>query len=113
MDFEDSLPLASSCALDESGLRLQQERYHVFGQRARVIERTARSLVVGLDRGVDVELVAQAIAVERECCPFFALSWEPDRSRLTVSVSQEEYEPALDAIAFALGIDGHEGQRPL
>lgn len=113
VDFEDSLPLAPSCALDDGGLRLQHERYRVAGQRARVIERTARSLVVDLDRGVDAELVGETIAVGRGCCPFFGLTWDPDRWRLGVSVSQEEYEPALAAIAFALGVDKRDRQQPL
>jgi hypothetical protein len=98
------LPMAPSCALDESGLRAQVERYRQAGRNARVIERTPRRLVAALDENVDAELVAQTIAVERECCPFFALTWEPDRRRLTVSVSQAEHEPALDAIAFALDL---------
>jgi hypothetical protein len=99
-----NLPMAPSCALDESGLRTQVERYGQAGRNARVIERTRRRLVADLDENVDAELVAQTIAVERECCPFFALTWEPDRRRLTVSVSQAEHEPALDAIAFALDL---------
>jgi hypothetical protein len=45
-------------------------------------------------------------AVERKCCPFFTLDWEPERRRLTVAVSQaeheHEHEPAPDAVAFAL-----------
>ena len=98
------LPMAPSCALDESGLRAQVERYGQAGRNARMIERTRRRLVADLDENVDAELVAQTIAVERECCPFFALTWEPDRRRLTVSVSQAEHEPALDAIAFALDL---------
>jgi hypothetical protein len=97
-----------SCALDESGLRLQLERYRQAGRNARVIERTPRCLVADLDENVDAELVAQTIATERECCPFFALAWEPDRRRLTVSVSQAEHEPALDAIAFALDLQASD-----
>jgi hypothetical protein len=96
--------MAPSCALDASGLRSQLERYRQAGRNARVIERTPRRLVAELADQVDAELVAETIAVERECCPFFALSWEPDRRRLTVSVSQAEHEPALDAIAFALNL---------
>jgi hypothetical protein len=95
------LPMAA-CALDAAGLRLQLERYRRAGRDAFLIERTPRRLVAELDEGVDAELVEQAIAIERECCPFFALSWDRDRRRLTVSVSQIEHEPALDAIAFAL-----------
>jgi hypothetical protein len=93
--------MAPSCALDEAGLRSQLERYRQAGRNARLIERTPRSLIADLDQGVDAELVAETIAVERECCPFFTLTWEPDRRRLTVSVSQATHEPALDASAFA------------
>jgi len=96
--------MAPSCALDEDGLRSQLERYRHAGQNARLIERTPRSLVADLDQDVDVELVAQTIAVERECCPFFTLTWEPNRRRLTVTVSEAAHEPALDAIAFALNL---------
>jgi hypothetical protein len=96
--------MAPSCALDESGLRSQLERYRQAGRNARLIERTPRRLVADLGENVDSDLVAETIAVERECCPFFALAWEPDRRRLTVSVSRAAHEPALDAIAFALNL---------
>jgi hypothetical protein len=102
----DPLPMAPSCALDEGGLREQARRYRRAGAGARVIERTRRALVVELDGGVDGRLVDEAVAVERECCPFFTLDWQPDRRRLAVSVAQAAHEPALDAIAFALGLDG-------
>jgi hypothetical protein len=94
--------MAPSCALDEDGLRSQLERYRQAGRNARLIERTPRRLVAELDESVDIQLVAEAVAIERECCPFFAVTWQPDRRRLTVSVSQLAHEPALDAIAFAL-----------
>jgi hypothetical protein len=98
--------MAPSCALDEAGLRLQLERYRHAGTGASLVDRTQRCLVVDLDEHVDPKLVEETIDIERECCPFFALDWEPARRRLTVSVSQAEYEPALDAIAFALDLEG-------
>jgi hypothetical protein len=101
----DPLAMLPSCALDETGLRLQLERYRRAGQGARVVDRTSRSLTVDLDEEVDTELVKQTIAVEQECCPFFTLDWEPGRRRLTVSVSHAEHEPALHAIAFALDLE--------
>jgi hypothetical protein len=100
----DPLPMAPSCALDDAGLRLQLERYRQAGAGARLVDRTPQSLVVDLDEQVDTQLVAETIAIERECCPFFTLDWEPERRRLTVEVSQAEHEPALDAIAFALDL---------
>jgi hypothetical protein len=84
---------------------LQLERYQQAGAGARLIDRTPRSLVIDLDEQVDTQLVDETIAIERECCPFFTLDWEPERRRLTVAVSQAEHEPALDAIAFALDLE--------
>jgi hypothetical protein len=100
----DPLPLAPSCALDETGLRLQVERYRHAGKGASVVDRTSRRLVVELDQRVDASLVDATIAVERECCPFFTLDWQSVTRRLTVSVAADGHEPALDAIAFALGL---------
>jgi hypothetical protein len=101
----ESLPMAPSCVLDAAGLRLQLERYRCAGQGARLVERTPRRFVVDLDEHTDGKLIEEAVAIERECCPFFALDWKPARRRLTVSVSHVEHEPALGAIAFALGLD--------
>lgn len=101
----DPLPMAPSCSLDEAGLRQQLERYRQAGRYARLFERTPRSLAIDFEPRVDVGLVEQTIAVERECCPFFDLRWEADVRRLTISVSQAEHQPALDAIAFALGLE--------
>lgn len=100
--------MAPSCALNEAGLRSQLERYRQAGQNARLIERTPRSLVADLDQVVDAELVAETVAIERECCPFFTLTWEPDRRRLTISVSHAAHEPAIDAIAFALNLQASD-----
>jgi hypothetical protein len=96
--------MAPSCALDEAGLRRQLQRYRQAGRGATLVARTARSLTVDLDHRVEVGLVEDAIATERECCPFFDLRWEPDIRRLAISVSQTEHQPALDAIAFALAL---------
>jgi hypothetical protein len=100
--------MAPSCALDESGLRSQLERYRQAGWNAHLIERTPRCLVADLDKDVDAELVAKTVAIERECCLFFALTWEPDRRRLTISVFQAAHEPAIDAIAFALSLQASD-----
>jgi hypothetical protein len=69
-----------------------------------VIERTNRGLAVELDATVDPALIEQTIATERECCPFFELSWDGAARLLAISVAQPEHEPALEAIAYALGV---------
>jgi hypothetical protein len=99
------LPMAPSCALDANGARAQYERYRRAGADARVLERTPMRLVVDLDRHVDTELVEQTLAIEHDCCPFYELGWEPDRRRLRISVSDPKHAPALEAIAFALGLN--------
>lgn len=99
----DPLPMAPSCALDEAGLRSQLERYRRAGVGAVLVERTSSRAVVDLDQQVDVQLVGETIAIERECCPFFDLSWEPGGRRLTIAVSRPDQEHAIEAILFALG----------
>lgn len=99
------LAMAPSCDLDETGLRLQLERYRVAGRGARLLRRTQGCLVVKLAADVDGELVDETIAIERQCCPFLTLDWEPDSRQITVSVSEPAHESALDAIAFALDLD--------
>ena len=104
----DDLPIAASCALDEDGLRRQLGRYRVIGRRARVLDRTRRHVELELDADVDPAIVEEAIAIERECCPFFSLAFAPRDRRLTVSVGRAEHEPAIDAIEYALGLSGTE-----
>jgi hypothetical protein len=96
--------MAPSCALDESGMRRQLERYRQAGQRARLVERTDRQVTVQLDQRIDRDVIERAIAVERECCPFFSIDWRAEQRRLIVSVGRAEHEPALAAIVFALGL---------
>ena len=100
----ESLPIAASCGLHQPGVRAQRERYRRAGDGARLVEHTRRRLVVDLDQHADTRPIEQAIAIERECCPFFDLRRAPSRKRVSVSVSQRDQEPALDAIAFALGV---------
>ncbi len=106
------LPMAASCALDEAGLRSQIERYRRAGQRARLLERSSRLLVAELDRQVDSGLVEKTVAIERGCCPWLTLDWQPARRRLSISVSQAAHEPALEALAFALGLETPAPQTP-
>ena len=97
--------MAPSCSLDETGLHRQLRRYRHAGRGARLVERDARRLLVELDGRVDRQLVEELIAIERACCPFYELHWTPASRRLSVAVAEQRYEPALRAIAFALGFD--------
>jgi hypothetical protein len=92
------------CGLDEQGLQAQRERYEAAGRGARVVERERRRLIVELAPSVDRDLVAELVAVERQCCPFFAIAWDARARRLSVAVSDDGHEAALRQIAAALGL---------
>jgi hypothetical protein len=105
----ESLPtiqpeLAPSCELDADGLRVQVERYRRAGEGAELLERSPRLLAVRLRGGVDAAEVSEAVAIERECCPFYEIEWDPGSRRLSFGVTRAEHEPALGAIATALGL---------
>jgi len=95
----------ASCSLDADGLAGQRERYRQAGAGARVVERSRRRLVVRLGDGVEDANVQELMAVERECCPFFALSWDGGSRLFTASVARPEDERALDGLACAFGVE--------
>jgi hypothetical protein len=97
-----ALPMLADCGLDEEAAGAQLARYRLAGAGAMAIERTPRRVVAQIDRRVPDGLIAELVDVERGCCPFFGLGWEPERRRLEISVTSNERERALDAIASAL-----------
>ena len=105
----DQLPtiqpeFAPSCELDADGLRAQAERYRRAGEGAELLERSPRRLLAQLREGVDVSDVTEALAIERDCCPFYEIDWDAGSRRLSFAVTRAEHEPALAAIAEALGV---------
>jgi hypothetical protein len=101
----DPLPMApDSCSLDAEGGAAQAERYRRAGRDAELLESEPLRIAVRLAEEVDTALVDELVAIERDCCPFFEIAWEPAERRLAFSVSRAEDGPALDAIAYALGI---------
>ena len=98
--------LPASCSLDQDGLDTQLERYRAAGNGAQVIEQSSRLLVLRVSDETPTAVIDELVTIERGCCPFFELGWDPDGRRLAVSVSWQEHEPALGAIACALGLEG-------
>ncbi len=97
------LPVIPSCALDGEGTKRQLERYRRAGDDADVLERTRRRLIVRVAPS-GTAVVPQLVEVESQCCSFFGLDWDPDSRQLSISVSERQHEPALAAIAHALGV---------
>jgi hypothetical protein len=92
-----------NCSLSEAGLREQLARYASAGDGAEVLERERRRRVVRVAQDVPESLILRLIEVERGCCPYFQLSWDPGSRRLAIEVSDSDHEPALEAIVTALG----------
>lgn len=97
--------LPASCSLDAEGAEAQGERYRRIGIGAELVESAPREIVVRLDEDVNGNEVEKLIAVERECCPFFEISWDEPERRLAFGVAKDEDGLALDAIAYGLGLE--------
>jgi hypothetical protein len=90
------------CSLDEHELQAQLSGYRAVGADAHLIERDAHRIAVELARDVDPAEVERLLAVERQCCPFIEIVWDPASRRLSFSTT--EHGPALAAIVAALQI---------
>ena len=96
---------SQSCSLDEAGLDAQLARYRAVGRGAVVLSRGERRAVIRVSGRVPDAAVDELVAVERGCCPFFELDWQPESRRFTVAVPSASHVPALEAILGALGAD--------
>ena len=96
--------VASSCSLGDMELRAQLQRYRTTGGGAEALVWDKRRRVIRVAASVPDSLVERLVEVERVCCPFFELSWEARDRYLTISVTDGDHEPALDAIGHALGV---------
>lgn len=95
-----------SCSLSDAELREQLARYRSAGRGAEVIEWGKGRRVIRVAPEVPASLVTELLRVERACCPCFELTWEPQTRRLSLAVSDAQYEPALDGLGHALGLGG-------
>jgi hypothetical protein len=100
----DRLPMAPPyCSLDEIGLSAQLDRYRNVGEAATLLERSPQRVRIQLGKAVPDDVVSELIEVEKSCCPFFDLRWDPSSRQLSIGVSRSDEEPALDALVYALG----------
>jgi hypothetical protein len=94
----------SPCTGDAALIKSQVARYRAAGEGAEVLARTPRILALRLSADANLDSVAQAVAVERECCPFYEIQFDREARELTFAVSQSDQEPALEGIADAFGL---------
>src|SRR4051812_25365392 len=97
-----------SCSLSPAGLERQRARHARLAPDVVAARRSDLGLEIGFAAGYDREALAELVAVERECCPFFRLRIDEAERSLEVGVADAAHAPALDALAAALGV----GSRP-
>jgi hypothetical protein len=91
--------MASSCSLDRDGRARQVARYAALAPSVVSVERGARRLRVTFADGFDQALLDEALAVERECCPFLGI--DVGARSLAISVEREDEAPMLDVFSEA------------
>ena len=98
-----ALPMApDGCTLDAGGLGEQVDRYRRLGAAAIAVQDGDAGLVITFGVDVDVDLLHQTIAVERGCCSFFTLDYDPSLRRLSIGVDDPARADALATLASAL-----------
>jgi hypothetical protein len=102
------LPIAA-CALDADDAQAQGRRYADLASRVDAVARRPGELEVRFDEDVDLALVGGAVEVERACCSFFEIDWDPGARRLRFAVPTAGQDVALDVIAEALGVGERAG----
>ena len=97
------LPLAGiGCSLDGDGAAAQGRRYAELGSSLTQVERDQLRLTARFDASLDAALLDEAVAVERSCCSFFSIEFDPVERWLELSVPDAGHAPALDAVQSAL-----------
>jgi hypothetical protein len=77
----------------------QRARYARLAPSVALLERQPAALELIFDADFERQTLERALATERGCCPFF--QFELSGQRLRVTVDDDSYRPALDALAWA------------
>jgi hypothetical protein len=101
--FEQTIAAIPTCALDEQGIRDQRTRYARLAPSVTQLEREPEAVNVEFAEEFDRATLEQALAVERQCCPFFQFRFDEAKRRLRITVRDAAQLPALDAMSHVLG----------
>jgi hypothetical protein len=94
----------SGCSQDAARFKAQAHRYKQAGEGAEVLERTPRKLSLRLAPAANLDSLEEAIAIERDCCPFYEIHFDRSSRELSFAISRADEESALEAIADAFGL---------
>jgi hypothetical protein len=101
--FDEASAGIATCALDEQGVETQRDRYARLAADVDRLEREPEAVLVEFREGFERRLLEEALAVEKQCCPFLLFQLDDKARRLRASVRELEQLPALDAMEHALG----------
>jgi hypothetical protein len=93
---------AAACSLSADELAAQLERYRAIGRLAAAVEHHPGRVVVRFADDPPTGLIERTLEVERGCCPFFEIDYEPATQRLAISADHPDRHLGVDAIAHAL-----------
>jgi hypothetical protein len=92
----------AACTLDAAERAAQLERYRALGRHATDVEHKPGRVVICFSDDPPTSLLERTVEVERGCCPFFDIHYEPAGRRLVIAVEDPNRDPDLDALARAL-----------
>jgi hypothetical protein len=100
--FDNAIAEIPTCALDGESISAQRDRYARLAPDVKRLDREPEAVLIEFREKFDRRTLEEALAVERECCPFFIFEFDEAERRLRTTVRERENLPALDAIAHAL-----------
>jgi hypothetical protein len=90
------------CQLSDEELGPQLRRYRQLAEHVADVQRNTGEVRVLFNASVPVALLAHTLEVERECCSFVALAYDPEARLLTIEVENISEDPRLDSLAALL-----------
>jgi hypothetical protein len=90
------------CTLTDATVGPQLSRYRRLAAHVTRIERDTGEVRVELDERVPEALLADTLSVERECCGFLDLAYDPQSRSLKITVANVAHDPRLDSLAVLL-----------
>lgn len=100
--FSRAAAQVPNCAIDQQSLEHQEERHRRLAPSVVQMRHEGKLLVVDFAPDFDRQALDELIAVERECCPFFAFSYDEHSRHLEVGLHGPEAAEVLGAIVHAL-----------
>jgi ubiquinone/menaquinone biosynthesis C-methylase UbiE len=91
-----------ACTLDAGERAAQLERYRTLARHAAEVEHEPGRVVVRFADDPPASLLERTVEVERGCCPFFDIEYEPAGRRLVIAVEDPARARDLDALANVL-----------